>query len=138
MPSRTASAPAFKRGKQQHPAQHGQYEQGDLPVTTEQDCNGRSGADPGDAPANAEQQATGDKSPVELAPARELHRSIEQGTLALLCPAEGQQRRTNRPDHHQHQGRIPRTRKIQEANHLRRVGHTGKQQTKTEAKAGNE
>merc|ERR1711991_698732 len=70
MTSRSASAPAFQRREQKHSAQHGEYEQHDLPVPAEQYGDRRPRTDAGYPPTNSEHQAAANQSAVELALAR--------------------------------------------------------------------
>ena len=96
----------------------------------------RSGAQPAEPPADAEQRRAGDQGRVEIAACREVERRVEpRGAAAPQHQPVQQGVGDHPPAHHERQARVPPTGDVEEADHLRGLGHARDQQARAEQRA---
>jgi len=90
-------------------------------------------AGPGQNPASADNE-----SPIDLSVGRQSHGLAQKGCTTTACDVEGHHAHRDGTQHDQLQRWIPGAGEVEKPKDLRRVGHAGNQQSKTEDQAAQE
>ena len=117
---------------EEHPAEHRGDEHGGLVLAGAERHQRRPGAEAADAPADAEHDAAGDETRIDVAPRRDVHCGAEKAPGAALAEGERDRADRDRPRHHEGERRVPPAREVEEADDLAGIGHPGQEQPQPE------
>jgi len=118
-----------------HASQHRDHEDQRLGLSHAHCHQCRPRTEARDAPADAEKNAANDEAPIDRPQAGQPHRRAQQGARTPPCHCERNGSDGNGTGHHESKRRIPSPTKIQEAEHLGRIGHAGNDQAQAEHQA---
>lgn len=75
------------------------------------------------SPADAEDEAAADETPVDVAPLRQMQRAAEERARAPAGEAESEEADEDRSGHDECERGVPAAGEIEKADHFGRVGH---------------